>query len=138
MTAEHDPRTEMVEHGHDQHDGRPHGHESHENPDFVELTELAEALVSDLPNHAAGRTAKTIISGTVIRAVVVALREGAEMNEHDSPPGATLQVLSGEVTLRAGEREWRVGQGRLVPVPALRHSVRAHTDSAFLLTVALR
>lgn len=134
MTAGDD----MVEHGHDQHGGRPHGHESHEKLDLVELPELAEALVADLENHSAGRAAKTIVSGTVIRAVVVALKDGVEMSEHDSPPGATLQVLSGEVTLRAGEREWRLGPGRLVPVPPQRHSVHAHADSAFLLTVALR
>jgi quercetin dioxygenase-like cupin family protein len=132
------PDNDMVEHGHDQHGGRPHGHESHEKPDVVELTELAETLVADLANHSAGRAAKTIVSGTVIRAVVVALKEGAEMSEHDSPPGATLQVISGDVTLRAGDREWRLAPGRLVLVPPQRHSVHAHADSAFLLTVALR
>ena len=134
------PRSDddMVEHGHDQHGGRPHGHESHETPDLVELTELAEALLSDLPNHSAGRTAKTIMSGTVMRAVVVALKQGVEMSEHDSPPAATMQLLKGEVSLRAGDREWRVAPGQLVPIPPQRHSVHAHEDSAFLLTVALR
>jgi quercetin dioxygenase-like cupin family protein len=131
-------RDEMVDHGHDQHDGRPHGHESHERSGLVELADLADALVADLPNHPAGRAAKTILSGTVMRAVVVALREGAEMSEHDSPPAATLQVVRGRVSLRAGELEWVLEPGELVPVPPQRHSVHAHTDSAFLLTVALR
>ena len=134
MTADDD----MIEHGHDQHDGRPHGHESHEALGMVELAELADALIADLSNHSAGRTAKTILSGTVMRAVVIALKEGTEMSEHDSPPAATMQVLKGRVTLKAGEREWVVEPGRLVRVPPQRHSVHAHTDSAFLLTVALR
>jgi quercetin dioxygenase-like cupin family protein len=134
MTADDD----MIEHGHDQHDGRPHGHESHEAIGTVSLAELADALIADLANHSAGRTAKTILSGTVMRAVVVALKEGAEMSEHDSPPGATLQVITGRVTLKAAEREWVVEPGQLVPVPPQRHSVQAHADSAFLLTVALR
>ena len=129
---------EMVEHGHEQHGGRPHGHESHENPDLVVLAELAEALLEDLPNHSAGRTAKTILSGTVMRAVVVALKEGVEMSEHDSPPAATLYLIQGRVTLRAGERSWSLTPGQLVPVPPQRHSVEAEADSAFLLTVALR
>jgi quercetin dioxygenase-like cupin family protein len=129
---------EMVEHGHDQHEGHPHGHESHERPGQVMLTELADALLDDLPNHSAGRTAKTVLSGTVIRAVVVALGEGVEMSEHDSPPGATLQVLRGRVSLWAGDREWDVRPGQLVQVPPQRHSVHAHEPSAFLLTVALR
>ncbi len=129
---------DMIEHGHDQHDGRSHGHESHEALGKVALPELAEALIADLGNHSAGRTAKTILSGTVMRAVVVALKEGAEMSEHDSPPAATLQVITGRVTLRAGDQEWTVEPGQLVQVPPQRHSVQAHVDSAFLLTVALR
>jgi len=128
----------MVEHGHDQHDGRPHGHESHETPETVDLAALADTLVADLANHPAGRTAKTIMSGTVMRAVVVALADGVEMSEHDSPPAATLYVVRGAITLRAGEREWALAPGQVVPVPRQRHSVHAHADSAFLLTVALR
>ncbi len=129
---------DMVEHGHDQHDGRPHGHESHETPDLVELEALADALLGDLPHHAAGRTAKTILSGTVMRAVVVALAEGVEMAEHDSPPAATLQVLRGRVRVRAGENEQSLQAGQLVPIPRQRHAVLAESDAVFLLTVALR
>ncbi|HEX5772613.1 MAG TPA: LuxR family transcriptional regulator, partial [Nocardioidaceae bacterium] len=69
---------------------------------------------------------------------VVALKGGEEMSEHDSPPAATLHLIRGSVTLRAGEQEWPLEPGQLVPVPPQRHSVVAHTDSAFLLTVALR
>lgn len=130
--------TDDIDHGHDQHGGRPHGHESHDTPDMVVLSELAEALLSDLPNHPAGRAAKTILSGTVMRAVVVALKDGVEMNEHDSPPAATLYLIQGRVTLRAGERTWSVEPGQLIPIPPQRHSVEAQADSAFLLTVALR
>jgi quercetin dioxygenase-like cupin family protein len=126
-----------IVHGHRQHD-RPHGHESHELSELVVLAELADALIADLPNHSAGRTAKTILSGTVMRAVVIALKDGAEMSEHDSPPGATLQVIKGKVTLRAGDRDRPVHAGQLVPIPPQRHSVEAHADSAILLTVALR
>ena len=104
----------------------------------IVLSELADQLVAELPNHGSGRTARTVLSGSVMRAVVVALREGTEMAEHDSPNGATLQLLRGSITLRAGEREWPVTPGQLIALPPQRHSVEAHTDSAFLLTVALR
>lgn len=111
---------------------------SHTSPDTVALSELAESLIADLPNHHSGRTAKTVMSGAVMRAVVVALAQGSQMNEHDAPNGATLQVLAGKVTLKAGEREREVHPGQLIVVPHQRHSVQAHADSAFLLTVALR
>jgi quercetin dioxygenase-like cupin family protein len=105
--------------------------------EMVVLSELAESLIADLPNHPAGRTAKTVLSGSAMRAVVIALKEGAELNEHDSPPAATLYVITGRVTLRAGEREWPVYPGQLIPIPPQRHAVVAHADSAILLTVAL-
>ena len=128
---------DLVEHGHDQHD-RPHGHESHETAPLVSLPELADTLLADLPNHPAGRSAKTILSGTVMRAVVIALKGGVEMAEHDSPPAATLYVVKGSVTLRSGSREWPLTEGQLAPIPPERHGVVAHADSAILLTVALR
>lgn len=103
----------------------------------VTLAELAAALVADLPNHPAGRTARTVVSGAKMRAVVIALREGVEMAEHDAPPAATLHVVAGEVTVSGGGREWRVSQGQLLPVPPERHAVHAHTDAVVLLTVAL-
>ncbi|MBY9074112.1 LuxR family transcriptional regulator [Nocardioides sp. WL0053] len=111
--------------------------EAHPRSEMVVLAELADSLIADLRHHPAGRTAKTVLSGTVMRAVVIALQEGAEMAEHDSPSAATLYVIKGKVTLRAGERDWTIYPGQLIPVPPQRHAVLAHTDSAILLTVAL-
>jgi quercetin dioxygenase-like cupin family protein len=105
---------------------------------MVVLSELAESLIADLPNHRANRTAKTVLSGSVMRATVVALQKGAEMAEHDSPTAATLYVIKGNITLRAGKREWTAYPGQLLAVPPQRHLVVAHSDAAFLLTVALR
>ncbi len=111
--------------------------EPHRTPDMVVLSEQADALIADLRNHPAGRAARTILSGPVMRAVVIALGEGAELAEHDSPPAATLYVIRGKVTLVAGDRDQTVYPGQLVPIPPQRHSVHAHADSAILLTVAL-
>lgn len=122
---------------HDPSTGTLPGVDSHSTPEMVVLSELADSLIADLRNHPAGRTARTILSGTVMRAVVIALKEGIEMAEHDSPPAATLYVIKGKVTLQAGDRDWTVYPGQLVPIPPQRHSVHAHADSAILLTVAL-
>src|SRR5687767_7035396 len=46
--------------------------ETHAGLDVVSLDDLAESLIADLPNHRSGKTAKTIMSGTVMRAVIVA------------------------------------------------------------------
>lgn len=112
-------------------------HEAESTTETVALAELAESLCADLPNHPSGRTARTVLSGPRMRAVVIALRGGAEMAEHDAPPAATLYVIRGDITLRSPGREWSLGAGDLVPIPADRHSVQAHADSVVLLTVAL-
>jgi len=104
----------------------------------VVLAELAETLIADLPKHRSGKTAKTIMSGSVMRAVVIALAEGADMSEHEAPTAATLHVITGEVTLSTRTESWTIRPGELIAVPRQRHAVHAHVDSAFLLTVALR
>ena len=103
----------------------------------VALAEVADQLIADLPRHAAGRAARTVLSGPVMRAVVIALAQGTELAEHDAPRAATLHCIIGELTLRSGDDTWLVPPGALVPIPPARHSVEAHTDAAFLLTVAL-
>ena len=118
--------------------GRRHNDGSHTSPDVLVLNELAESLIADLPNHKAGRTAKAILSGSVMRAVVIALAEGADLSEHDSPTAATLYAIKGELTLSTSTNEWTIHPGELLPLPRQRHSVHAQRDSAFLLTVALR
>ncbi|HET7385167.1 MAG TPA: cupin domain-containing protein [Nocardioidaceae bacterium] len=112
--------------------------QSHHGMDTVVLTDLADGLIADLANHPAGRVARTILTGSVMRAAVIALREGASMREHGSPAAATLYVIRGQVTVRAGEREWTLSAGELIPIPPQRHGLEAHADSAVLLTVALR
>src|SRR5512132_3123710 len=101
--------------------------------DPVAVSAVAAELLSDLPRHATGRTARTVLSGHVVRAVVIALADGTAMAEHDSPRGATLQCLTGSVTMRSGDQEWPLEPGQLVAIPPTRHSVVAHGDSAILL-----
>lgn len=101
------------------------------------LSEVAASMIAELPDHHAGRTARTIVHGDRMRAVVVALASGSELAEHDAPPAATLQVLTGTVRLVAGDDSWPLTAGELVTIPLRRHSVQADSDAAILLTVAI-
>jgi len=115
----------------------------HSNPDHahqdgpVRLAELAEELLGSLSEQSSGRAARTLLAGPRMRATVIALAEGAELAEHESPPAATLQVLRGDVTLQAQTRSWELHAGDLVPIPPERHGVQAHSDAVLLLTVTL-
>ncbi|GAB2882262.1 cupin domain-containing protein [Nocardioides pacificus] len=105
--------------------------------DPLMLSDLAQELIAMLPGHAAGRTARTVMSGSTMRAVVIALAADHEMAEHEAPPAAVLQVLTGQVRLVAGDDSWTLAAGQLIPIPQQRHSVHADEDSAIMLTVAL-
>lgn len=104
---------------------------------ITDLHETAGRLLSEAQRAASGRAAETIVSGTVQRATVVALTADTEMGEHDSPPAALLQVITGRVRLRTHDQAWELTAGQVVPVPARRHGLDALEDSAVLLTVAL-
>jgi quercetin dioxygenase-like cupin family protein len=72
-----------------------------------------------------------------MRATVIALASGAELAEHESPPAATLQMISGEARLHTAGQAWLLHDGEVVAIPPERHALSAITDAVVLLTVAL-
>lgn len=106
-------------------------------PEITDLHDVAGRLLGEAQRAASGRAAETVVSGSVQRSTVIALTTDAEMAEHDSPPAALLQVISGRLRLHTHDQEWVLGAGQVLPVPPRRHGVVALEDSAFLLTVAL-
>lgn len=112
-------------------------HTTRQADEAAPLGVLADQLIAEASRDDHGRASTTVITGSVMRATVIALAEGSDLAEHDSPPGATVQVLRGRIVLRAGEKERPLEAGELVQVPAQRHSVHADIDAVFLLTVAL-
>ncbi|GEK86754.1 cupin domain-containing protein [Microbacterium aerolatum] len=101
------------------------------------LTELEERLLDKARESSSRRAAETLYGGrdAVLRQTAMALLDEAELPEHDSPPEATLQVLSGHLRLTGQGRSWELSAGDIMPIPPERHSVLAREDSFFLLTV---
>ncbi len=108
------------------------------HPEITELDTAAKELLTDARGHDSRRTARTVVTGTAMRATLIALCEGASMADHDAPPAATLQVVEGRVRLHTRDREWVLDAGHLVAVPHQRHGLTALTDAVVLLTVSLR
>jgi len=104
----------------------------------VSLGGLGAELLEQARDHHARRAARTVASGTSMRATVIALAEGAQVAEHDAPAAATLQILTGQIRLHTDDREWVLREGELFQLPPQRHGLDAMADSAVLLTVALR
>ncbi len=99
-------------------------------------TQAAE-LMADVPNHAAGRAAKSVLHGDRLRAVLMALEAGRALDDHTAPGPAVLQVIAGDLELRWGGESLSLTAGDLAPIPDAVHSVHASSRCAFLLTIAL-
>jgi len=101
------------------------------------LGELQEKLLDQARESSSRRAATTVYGGrdAILRQTAMALLDEAELPEHDSPPEATLQVLSGHLRLTGQGRSWELAAGDIIPIPPERHAVLAREDSVFLLTV---
>lgn len=99
-------------------------------PDLVALSSshLEAARVSP---H--GRSAELVVHDGVLRQSVIALIADAELAEHNSPPAASVQVLSGRIRV-TGVAGPEISAGELVLLTHERHAVTALEDSVFLLT----
>ena len=104
--------------------------------DIIDLPSLAAELLDRARESSSGRAAKQVYAVGPLRAVVIGLTEGGQLAEHNAPPAATLQCVSGNARLVAGDRSWVVTPGQLVAIPPERHSVDALSDCALLLSVA--
>ena len=102
------------------------------------LDELARRLVGLASTAGGGHTAETLYGGrrNVLRQTVIGMTKGSKLSEHENPGEATVQVLSGHVTLTSGDQTWEGRSRDLIVVPDSRHSLEALEDSAILLTVA--
>jgi quercetin dioxygenase-like cupin family protein len=101
-------------------------------PDLAALTEKHLAAALAAPN---GRSTELIVHDHQLRQTVIALADGQALSEHNAPPAATIQVLSGSVQVTArGGGDVVVREGELAQLIHERHGVLALEDTAFLLT----
>ena len=101
----------------------------------LSLTEAAVRLSAKAAEAGSGRAAEPVVHGDRFRQVLLALRAGHALADHDNPGEASLQCLSGAVTLSAGDDSWDLGPGDVVLIPDGRHRVDAREDSVVLLSV---
>lgn len=101
------------------------------------LTAMARQHLATAQSASSGRSAHTVYGGHEhrLRQTVVALAAGNDLDEHESPGEATLQVLQGRVKLTSADASWDGAPGDLLTIPASRHALHACEDSVVLLTV---
>jgi quercetin dioxygenase-like cupin family protein len=104
------------------------------------LTQLAEERLAAALDSSNGRAAATVFGGRQhdMRQTLIALAAGHALGQHESPSEASLQVLSGEVRITAGDESWTGTAGDYLVIPPVRHDLHAVSDAVVLLTVATR
>ena len=101
------------------------------------LTALTRLHLEAARKASSGRSAQTLYGGHdhALRQTLIALRAGSVLDEHENPGEATVQVLTGQVTLVSEGSSWTGSTGDLLVVPDARHALEANEDSAILLSV---
>jgi len=104
----------------------------------ISLTALAREQLELARTSSSGQSATTVYGGHehVLRQTLIAIVGGRRLDEHQNPGEATVHVLHGQVSLRAGDNAWPGSPGDLLIVPDASHSLEATEDSVVLLTVA--
>ena len=107
---------------------------------LASLPDVVQEHLERARKGSAGRSAHTVHGGhdKHLRQTVIALLAGRDLEEHESPGEATLQVLVGRIRLEAGDTTYDAAVGDLLEIPPARHAVHAHDDSVVLLTVTKR
>lgn len=99
------------------------------------LNELAQSHLTAARADDRGRSAELIAHDGELRQTVIALTDGTRLPAHNSPPAASIQVLSGRVRVELGaDMQGEFSAGELWILTHERHSVLALEDSVFLLT----
>ena len=80
-----------------------------------------------------GRHAEMLVHDGPLRQTVIALKEGVELPEHNSPPAASIQVFHGSLRV-TGEEPALLQAGQIEALTHFRHAVEALEDTVFLLT----
>lgn len=104
-----------------------------------DLLDAANKLLEQARGQSAGRAARTLTPGpgAPLKQTLLALAVGRQLDEHTAPGPATLQVLQGRVTLRAGDTQLELRAGQWAAIPTEPHDLHADTDAAVLLTVSM-
>lgn len=105
----------------------------------ISLIALGDEMHPETEASATGLARRLVKENGAFKQLVIRLRPGGSLPEHDNPGEATLLVLEGAVRFiefnSGAVHELRTGD--LLAVPQARHSVEADEESLLLLSFAV-
>ena len=104
---------------------------------LVDVDSEGATLLEEAARESNRHAARTLVKEGPLRLVLLALKEGAALHEHEATGPLSIHVLKGSVKVAGAGREEAVGQGRaLVFASSVAHSVHALSDALLLVTIA--
>jgi quercetin dioxygenase-like cupin family protein len=97
---------------------------------------FTQSILSEIQVPQKGILSHTLYNDEQAKIVLFGFAAGEELTSHTAPMPATIQILSGEVTLILGPDICEAGPGCLVHMaPQLTHGIVAKTPATVLLTL---
>ncbi|MDN5854775.1 MAG: cupin domain-containing protein [Actinomycetia bacterium] len=106
-------------------------------PAIVSLPELATTQLDVAARASSGRSSYALHREQLhrLRQLVLALRAGESLSDHENPGEVTVYVLRGRVRLTTSSESYELTEGESMAIPDERHGLDAVDDSAVLLTL---
>jgi quercetin dioxygenase-like cupin family protein len=101
-----------------------------------DLVAVASQIRLEASYQRGGHGAHTVLREDDLRVVVLAMKAGAVIPEHQAQATGSLQAIAGRVRLSFAARSVELSIGQLVAIErGARHSVEALEESALVLTL---
>ena len=86
-----------------------------------------------------GHTARTLLKTPDLRVLLIVMKGGSRMAEHQANASGSIQALSGQLSCHLPDRKVELTAGQLLVLAGgLRHDVEATVDSTLVLTLGWR
>ena len=101
-----------------------------------DLVEESDALQHEDGWRKSGHSAKTLVKHHDFRIVLIAMKKGTRLEEHQTAGAISIQPVQGRLQLRVDAKTIELPVGALLALDrGLSHDVEALVDSAFVLSV---
>jgi quercetin dioxygenase-like cupin family protein len=103
----------------------------------LNLTDESTAVLEAAGNAGVRHAAKTLVKEGPLRVVLLGMKAGSKVGEHEAGGPVSIHLLSGSVSVSGGGREEALDTGNALVFPSTAsHSLEAAADSVVLVTVA--
>ena len=98
--------------------------------------QFTQSILTEIQVPEKGILSHTLYNDEQVKIILFGFAVGEELTAHTAPMPATIQILSGEVTLVLGPDSYEAGRGSLAHMaPQLTHGIVAKTPAMVLLTL---